>query len=112
MADEGFDLDRGLRIARNLDIDVLALHAGPMMKGQNDRADHRHKKDEAGNLEEVDVIRVENIAECSGVMTLGNIRNRQRSFATEYRRERISAQHDHQFGDQQPLPTRKKPSLT
>ena len=53
--------------ARVLHGDVLALDARTVAQGQHDGADHRDEQDQAGELEEVDVVRVEHPAEGLGV---------------------------------------------
>src|SRR5690606_36056763 len=57
------DLDRGRRRAGDLRGDVLPLDARLVAQRQHDGADHGDQQHEARDLEEVDVIRVEDVAE-------------------------------------------------
>src|SRR4051812_31512823 len=61
------DLDRSLLGAADLLRDVLPLDAGPIAQGEDDRADHRHEQDQAGGLEEVEILRVEDAPDRLGV---------------------------------------------
>ena len=67
-------LDRSRRRARVLRGDVLALDARLVAERQHDGADHGDQQDHAGELEVMDVVRVEHVAERFGVADVGRDR--------------------------------------
>ena len=67
--------------ARVLLGDVLPLDARAVVQRQHDRADHRGQQHQARRLEQIDILRVEHLAERRGVGDAGGDRRRQHRLA-------------------------------
>ncbi len=68
------------------------------LQRQHDRADHGDQKDEAGDLEEVDVVRIEHVAESGRIGALGDGRDRHGDGLGDFGRDHAAADDDDQFG--------------
>ena len=71
-----------------------------MLQRQDDGPDHGDEQHHAGNLEEVDVVRVEHVAERGRVGAHVERRDRVADIGNDVRRQDASAEHHDQFGKQ------------
>src|SRR4029078_5700260 len=65
-----YELDRFLALAADLFSNRLAPHVPLMVQREHDGADHRDEQNESASLEQIDVARVEDLAESLGVAHL------------------------------------------
>src|SRR5690606_28759128 len=90
------DLDGGGRRARHLLRDGLPLDVRLVAQGKHDGPDHRHKQDQPGNLEEIKIVRVDDVAERGGVGSLRQIGDRLRHRGSELGCKAVAAHHHDQ----------------